>query len=151
AYAMERPGRATGRFYLPARRRFFFDEEVEPPFKPCVRISRTRLTDGRSSSGMRGSRVAYGPSQAIEPEVVEEVARPFNRFTCPHVPPLSLHHEAHETSLDVAVHPVELLRRVLRAEVIAPSPKDRVHVVNQDANVLHAVPASTGQHLHALS
>src|SRR5438876_6370658 len=37
-----------------------------PPFKPCVPVSGTRLTDGLSASDMRRVRIAYRSQQAIE-------------------------------------------------------------------------------------
>src|SRR6266496_6035645 len=45
---------------------------VRPPFKPCVRISRTRLTKWSSGRSMRHPRILNGAAQATEPQAFEE-------------------------------------------------------------------------------
>ena len=54
---------------------------VRPPFKPCVRISRTRLTRWSSGRGMRHPRILNRPAQANEPQGLEEGTVPRRRPT----------------------------------------------------------------------
>src|SRR2546427_1363814 len=80
----------------------------------------------------------------------EEVTCPSDRFTRTKVAPLAFYHEAKEASPHVLVHPVELLCGIPGAEVVAPPAQDRVQVADQHPHILHSVPVSSGELLHAL-
>src|SRR5687767_15298819 len=90
---------------------------VRPPFKPCVRISRTRLTRWTSGRGMRHLRILSRAAQTTESQGLEE-------RTAPDVGPADaepragpLQQQAAQALLDVRIDLDEFHRRVARAKV----------------------------------
>src|ERR1700687_4161410 len=63
--------RCIGRPYVPLWR-WPAEIPARPPFKPCVRISRTRLTGGLSRDCITPPPGTGGPAQTVPPEGVEE-------------------------------------------------------------------------------
>src|SRR5690242_7201815 len=103
----------------------------QPPFKPYVRVSRIRLTGDLLVQHAR-LRVAYRPAQSVQALIPKPLPVPLCGLAAPKVPTPSLHHEALESPVDVAVELVELLRSVPDAEVVAPATQHGVQVIDDD-------------------
>src|SRR4029079_17119188 len=56
-------------------------------------------------------------------------------------------HQTHQALVDVAVHLLELVRRVARSEVPSPASQDGIQVPDPLPDVLHPCPASTARQL----
>src|SRR5512147_370542 len=91
-----------------------------PPFKPCVRLSRTRLTGGLLVQHAR-LRVANRTAHPVQALLPKPLPRPDCGATRLEVPAVAPHHEAVETPPDVTVELVELPGSVPGAEVVAPA------------------------------
>src|SRR4029453_18414161 len=70
-----RPLLGIGRSYLSPLGRAE-QVRVRPPFKPCMRISRTRLTRWSLGRGMHGPRILNRRAQAYKPKGLEDGAIP---------------------------------------------------------------------------
>src|SRR5262245_40397242 len=87
----------------------------------------------------------------MQPETFEVLASPSSCLTGAQVAALALLKEALETPHHVVVELNELCCGVARAEVVAPTAQHRIDAADHLPHVLHPVPATVGQHLHALS
>src|SRR5687768_3581450 len=95
-----RPGResiAIGRSYL-SPLSSAEGMRVRPPFKPCMRISRTRLTKWASGRGMRHPRILNRAEQADQPKALEEGAVPSQDPACCQTRPRALDEQPAESS-----------------------------------------------------
>src|SRR5581483_9790031 len=91
-----------------------------PPFKPDVRFSRIRLSDGLLVQHRR-LRVADRPVQAVQALSPEPLVGPLSSATSTQVPSRALHEEAAEAVGGVVVDAPELRSGVAGAEVAAPA------------------------------
>lgn len=73
-------GEFIGKTYFPSSR---MTRLIRVPFKPCSRISRTRLTGEVSRGGMHRSGVADGSSKTVKAKRDEEVAIPLGGLAGP--------------------------------------------------------------------
>ena len=94
-------------------------------------------------------RIAHRSAEAMEPELVEVVARPALPLARPEVTSLALHAQTSETSPHVRVELVEALRGVPRAEVVPPPAQERVQVADDVAEI-RVTSRPRGQLLHTL-
>src|SRR5262245_50784237 len=109
-----------GRSYL--SRRVSAALSIRPPFKPCVRISRTRLTRWSSGRGMHHHpRVTNRAAQATESQSFEEGAAPSLGTTSAESRASPLQQQAAQPFLHVSVELDELARRIARAKVLRPT------------------------------
>src|SRR3990172_9694773 len=120
-----------------------------PPFKPCVRISRTRLNGGLLVQLAR-LRVAYCPAHPVQAQVPKPLPRPGFGAASAQVTTMALHEESAKTLVDVLVELVELPRGVPGAEVVAPAAQHGVQVADDDPDVLHPVAAPIREALDLL-
>src|SRR4051812_25258110 len=111
---------------------------------------RTNRARGFPAHGFReGSRLAtrhslrilHGATQAMEAEVVEEVARPLRRLARRQLTPRALDAQAAEPLVDVRVDLLEVASGVPGAEVSPPSTEDRVEVCDHLAEIRVASPS----------
>src|SRR5258706_16082093 len=117
---------------------------VRPPFKPCMRISRTRLTRWSSGRGMRHLRILNRAAQAKESQGFEEGTPPRRRLRCHQTGPRTLQEQPAEALFDILVDVREVVRRVAGAKVLRPTAEHRVHIRNDDAEV-RVTPRPAGQ------
>jgi hypothetical protein len=118
---------------MPLRARFH-----PPPFKPCVRFSRTRLTDGVHECSMRGFGYRTVPRSRCRPSPPEPIPRPRPRLSCSKIPAPALHHEVTKPQVNVGVELVELPGRIPRSEVVSTAAQHRVQTLDDFSHVFHS-------------
>src|SRR5204863_1371917 len=101
-----------------------------PPFKPCVRISRTRLSRWSSGRRMHAPRILNGTAQAVESQGFEEGTSPAVRPAGAKTTPRALDEQTMEPPLDVGIHLDKLRRRIPGTKVLPPAAQHGVHVRN---------------------
>jgi len=108
-----------------------------PPVEPCVRFSRTRLTDvlhRRCSTGARQARLGLGatttPLRLIRPKRFPEAIT--HRLSVAATPLVALAHEQGHPLLRIGGDLVEGVGRVSIAEVPGPAAHEGVDVVHDE-------------------
>ena len=122
--------------------------KARPPFKPCMRISRTRLTRWSSGRGMHDPRILNRAAQANEPEGLEEGTRPRHRPPRGQTRPRALEEQPAESAFDVLVEVGEMVRRITRAKVLPPAAEHRIQLRDHEAEV-RVTPGARRQVTHA--
>src|SRR5918995_749858 len=122
---------------------------ARPPFKPCMRISRTRLTRWSSGRGMRHPRVLNRAAQADEAQGFEEGTTPLHpvpsgmwRQTAP------LQTQPAQPIHDIPVELDKAGRRIAGAKVLRPAPEHGIDRRNHGAEIVVA-PRPGGEPSHA--
>ena len=111
-----------------------------PPFKPCMRIYRTRLNGGLHGQ-LAQLWVTYRSEHPVQAQIPKPLPRPGLGAARSQVTPVALHQEAVKALVYVLVELVELPRGVPGAEVLSPAAQYGVQVADDDPDVLHPVAA----------
>jgi hypothetical protein len=93
---------------------------VRPPFQPCVRIFRTRLTKGHLKRGITQPPGSESSRAGMQPEGVDVVWRPVGGLTGSQVAAVSLPEHSLQPPRDVVIDLSRLDGRVRRATCAAP-------------------------------
>ena len=97
---------------------------------------------------MRYPRILNGPTQAVEPKGFEEGALPGCSPTSGYTGARALEQQPAESLDDRVVEVRKPVRRVPRAEVLAPAPEHRIELRDDDAKV-RMTPGARRQPPHA--